>query len=137
MIDINAHNRNRLLSLILATLLSGCASLPENLAANGSIEVEFVDSRDARIESVQVRVVESGLKINGTLRKKYRGRGVIPSHLHIKAFDRNGEILTQTTSGYHRRNVKEQRSSFSVTLPVQKGEAARIEVIHRGLSDKG
>ena len=136
MIGINSHTQNCLFSLILATLLSGCTSLPENLAANESMEMEFIDSKNARVESVQVRAIESGLKINGTLRKKYHGRGIIPGHLHIKVIGHNGEILSQTTSRYHRCNVKERRSSFSVILPVQKGEAARIEIIHHGLSDK-
>ena len=135
MSDINLHNRKRLSCLALALLLSGCASLPENLATNGSIKVERVDSRDAKIESVQIRAVDAGLKINGTLRKKYHGRGAIPGHLHIKAIDRNGEILAQTTSRYQRRNVKERRSSFSVTIPVQLDEVTRMEVIHHGLSD--
>ena len=94
------HHRHRPLSLTLAALLSSCASLPDNQAANGSMKVERVDSRDAKIESVQVRAVESGLKISGRLRKKYHGRGAIPGHLHIKVIDRNGEMLAQTTSGY-------------------------------------
>ena len=133
---ITLHYQNRLLILTLATLLSGCASMPDNLAANGTLEVEPVDSRDAHIETVRVRAVASGLAISGNLRKKYHGRGAIPGHLHIKVIDHNGELLTQTTSGYQRRSVKQRRSSFSATIPVQQDEAARIEVIHHGLSDE-
>ncbi len=133
---IKSHNRKCFISLTLTTLLSGCVSLPENLATNGSIEVERGDSRDAKIETVQIRAVESGLKINGTLRKKYHGRGAIPGHLHIKVIDHDGEELTQITSRYQRRNVKERRSYFSVSVPIQQNEAARIEVIHHGISIK-
>ena len=110
--------------------------LPDNLAANRAMMVERIDSRDAKIETVQVRTVESGLTISGRLRKKYHGRGSIPGHLHIRIIDRNGELLAHTISGYQRRSVKTRRSSFSTTVPVQQGEASIIEVIHHGLSDK-
>ena len=135
-IMMTLHHQNHLITLTLATLLSGCASMPDNLAANGTMKVERVDSRDAHIEIVQVRAVTFGLKISGRLRKRYHGRGVIPGHLHIKIIDRNGEILAQTTSGYQRRSVKTRRSSFSTTISMQQGEVSTIEVIHHGLSDK-
>lgn len=37
MADINLYNQYILLSFTLALLLSGCNSMPENLAANGAI----------------------------------------------------------------------------------------------------
>lgn len=85
--DSNLYNQYILLSFTLVLLLTGCNSIAENLVANGGIEVERVDSRDAKIESVRVRAVESGMKINGILRKKYHGRGAIPGYLHIKAIN--------------------------------------------------
>lgn len=131
-----SFNRKMLARLSLAALFSGCASLSGNLAASETLEVERVDSRDARIAHVYVQPSDSGMRINGYLRKSFLRRGHIPGHLHIKVIGNNGETLAQTTNRYHRRRAKSQRSFFSAIVPVQVSDAAKIQVTHHGLSDK-
>jgi len=118
---------------IIAALLSGCASIPDNLATNGTLEADRIDSRNAYIRHVYVRPVDSELKIRGSIRKKFHGRSPIPGHLHIEVFGHNDEVLIRTTSRYLLANGKSRPFHFSETVPVQSSKATKVRlVLHAG-----
>lgn len=41
---LRVFDHNKFAGLIIAALLSGCASIPDNLATNGTLEVDRIDS---------------------------------------------------------------------------------------------
>lgn len=125
-----SFNQKSLVALAAAFFLSGCAGLSDNMANDGKISVERIDSRVARIAHVQVRSDGSELRVNGDIRKSFQRRGRIPGHLHIKVFGVNGKLLIQTTSRYYRKHTKSQRSHFSESLPVDPKTATKVRVIH-------
>jgi hypothetical protein len=127
--------RNSLSGLVVAAVITGCASVPDSQSANGKLTVERVDSRDARIAHVYVQPDGSELRITGDIRKTFQRRGRIPGHLHIEVIGENGMLLAQTTSRYHRRSVKSRQSHFSETIPVQQGKVTKVRVIHHGLHE--
>jgi hypothetical protein len=133
MTKLHTFNRKSLSWLALATLISGCAGMPDNLTPTGKLKVERIDSRDARIAHVYVRPDGSELRISGDIRKTLQRRGHIPGHLHIEVFDDYGKLLIRTTSRYYRRNIKSRLSHFSKTLPIQPDKVTKVRVIHHGL----
>ena len=122
-------------SLALALSLSACASLPPDLAAQGSVDVERQGSRNAEIATVRVHLAKGGLHVDGYLRKRFIARGQIPGHLHIQALSSNGTVLVDEISGYHRPRAKSRRSNFSQLLELNPGDVRTIRVVHHGLGD--
>ena len=114
--------------LVFAALLSGCAGIPDNLATNGTLEVDRIDSRNAYIGHVYVRPVDSELKISGSIRKRFHGRSPIPGHLHIdghrpqqRSADSDNQSLPSrrwkiTTVLFFRNFTRTAKHSYKSTL---------------------
>lgn len=122
-------------ALVMLAILAGpgCSSLPPNLAADGSVRVERVDSQDAHIGAVQVGAVVDGLRVAGTLRKSFLRRGWIPGHLHVEALAADDSVLSTAVVPYYRRHAKSGRAHFAQTLAAQPLAVRTVRVVHHGL----
>ena len=117
--------RNSLSGLVVALLITGCASVPDSQSANGKLTVERVDSRDARIAHVctrWIRIENHWRHPQDISKTRTHSR---PSHIEV--IGENGMLLAQTTSRYHRRSVKSRQSHFRKPYPSsrQGDESAR------------
>lgn len=121
-------------ALALAIALPGCASLPTDLVSSGTLTVERIHSRQARIGRVQARQEADELVVYGELHRRLPGQTRIPGHLHIKVSGRDGTTLAETTGKYRRQSVKSRLAKFWVTLPVKPGDAAAVSVEHHDYS---
>ncbi|MDZ7750951.1 MAG: hypothetical protein U5S82_04665 [Gammaproteobacteria bacterium] len=114
---------------------AGCSSLPANLAADGDVQVECVDSRDAHIGAVRVGAVPEGLRVSGELRKAFLLRGWIPGHLHLEAMAADGAVLSTALVPYHRRRAKSGQAYFARTMAVRPEAVHTVKVVHHGLGN--
>lgn len=135
---LDAYRRSLVLPLALAALaaLSGCASLPPDLAAGGNVALERIDSHSAHVGSVSVRAADTAMTVSGMVTRRHGQRGPIPGHLHIEAIGDGDVSLAKTTSSYHRRSVKARKARFSDTLAANPRDIRKIRVTHHGLSHK-
>lgn len=123
--------------LALTIGISGCASLTDDLAASGSVDVTKTDSQNARIALAQVRVIDDQhINVSGYLTKRYQPRGAIPGQLRIQAVSGDGEVIADVTSNYHRRKANSRPSFFSQTLHVSVSQIRAVKVAHYGLGSR-
>ena len=116
--------------LMLSFFLTGCPSLPTDLVAAGSVDVERVSSPKARIKGVFVGDKDGVLLVRGRLEKRHAGRSPIPGHLHIEALGPDGTMLGQVTCKYRRLSPKTGTSEFSQILEIHPGQVRTVRVIH-------
>jgi len=121
--------------LLLALALTGCANLPTDLVATGTLNVERLSSSNARIGSVFVGDEDGLLLVRGRLEKRYFGRGRIPGHLHIEALGQDGAMLGQVTAGYRRLSPKTGLSEFSRVLDINPEQVRTVRLIHHYRDD--
>ena len=123
--------------LVSLTLLAaiGCSSLSPNLASNGKVGIERVDSNNVIIGQTQVAAVADGVRISGSVRKTFQQRGQIPGHLHIELLAADGTILESSVVRYHRRFAKSGRAYFTQTLAVRPDNVNAVRLVHHGLGD--
>ena len=124
------------LVLVVAVGLPGCATLDEGADYSNAVDIDRVDSRQARIGRVRVRRFVEGLKVSGELSRRRKGFSRIPGHLHIIASDKNGVSITEKRAAFRRHQAKSRQAYFSETLAVQSSEVATIEVIHHAKPDQ-
>lgn len=127
----------RSVGILLAVALSGCTSLPTDLAANDTPNIERVYSSRARISSVLVDDRNGSLLVWGTLEKRIPGRGSIPGHLHVTALGYDGSVLEEETTGYYRRNNKSSKSRFSLEFSVAPKDVHTLRIRHHVGEDVG
>ena len=122
------------LVVVLAFGVSGCSSLPPDLAGKGGIDVVRLDSAWSHLGSPRAAMVDEGLRITGRLSKRGLRRGRIAGHLHVEALSETGDVLAESYVRYHLRKAKSLYSHYSVILPVASGEVSTIRVLQHGLS---
>jgi hypothetical protein len=120
---------------LLALALTGCANLPTNLVAAGTVNVERLDSSNARIRSVFGGDKDGLLLVRGHLEKRYFGRGRIPGHLHIEVLGEGGSMLGEQVTRYYRQSGRSSISRFSRKFSVHPGEVRTVRVIHHRRDD--
>ncbi|MEW7986199.1 MAG: hypothetical protein AB2805_02345 [Candidatus Thiodiazotropha sp.] len=117
--------------LAIATLISGCAGVQRQAITGGHLKLERVDSIYAHIGGVSLRASNEALTIRGHIRTNSKERRYVPGHLHIKVFDSNGALLTETTSGYRKLNRNSPKLHFYKRLVyATQGKATRVRIMH-------
>lgn len=122
-------------SLLLALALTGCASLPTDLVAADTVNVERLDSPKARIGSVFVGDKDGLLLVRGRLEKRHFGRSPIPGHLHIEVLGKDGLMLGQEITRYYRRSGKSSTSRFSREFSVHPEDVRTVRIVHHVRED--
>ncbi|MEW8645655.1 MAG: hypothetical protein AB2563_06125 [Candidatus Thiodiazotropha endolucinida] len=123
--------------LAIATLISGCASVQQQAITGGHLKLERVDSIYAHIGGVSVRASNEALTIRGLIRTTSIARRYVPGHLHIKVFDNNGVLLSETTSSYQKLNRNSRKLHFYKKLVSSIQEkATRILKMHHSHSKR-
>jgi len=117
--------------LLLALLLTSCASLPPNLAVTNAVNIERVDSSRARIGSLYASDSNGQLKIRGRLKKRHAGRSPTPGHLYIEVLAKDGAVLEEGVVRYYRHNAKSSFSYFSQKFNVRPEIVRTVRVIHQ------
>jgi hypothetical protein len=112
--------------------LSACASLPPDITTEGTVNIERINSHNARVALVRARTIDHELRISGFLVKQYSGRGAIPGSLHIEILRDDGALLGQSTSRYSQHGAKSRRAYFSENVTVRPGDVRTIRIIHQG-----
>ena len=134
------RNRRLVTRGIVVSLTSlaaiGCSSLSPNLASDGKIGIDRVDSKNAVIGQVQLGAVTEGVRVSGSLRKTFQRHGRIPGHLHIELLAADGTVLESTIVRYHRRFAKSRRAFFAHTLAVRPDSVNTVRLVHHGLGDQ-
>lgn len=128
--------RSACIAVALVAVATGCASFRLDPLITDAVEVERMDSRKARIRTVQVRDHDGRLQVSGRLKKRHKGRSPIPGHLHIEALGQDGAILGQVTTGYRRLSPKTGTSEFSQVLDVRPEQVRTVRVIHHHRDDE-
>lgn len=113
--------------------VTGCSSLPPNLASDGKIRIDRIDSKYAIIEQTHVAAVADGVRVAGSLRNTFQQHGRIPGHLHIELLAADGSMLGSSVAHYHRRFAKSVRAYFSQTVAVQPDAVRSIRLVHHGI----
>lgn len=122
--------------MLVLWAVAGCSSLPPNLASNGRLQIDRVDSSNATIGLIQVGDVADGVRVAGSLRKTFLRRGQIPGHLHIEMLAADGTVLETRVTRYHRRSAKSNRAYFAQTLAVRSDAVRTVRLVHHGLGDR-
>ena len=122
--------------MLMLWAVAGCSSLSANLASDGNMQIERVDSHNAMIGQVHVGGVADGVRVAGSLRKTFLRRGRIPGHLHIEMRAADGTVLATRVTRYHRRFAKSGRAYFSQTLAVRPDDVRTVRLVHHGLGDR-
>lgn len=121
---------------LLALALTSCANFSTDLSASDAVNVERLDSPDARIGTVFVGDNDGLLLVRGRLEKRHFGRSPIPGHLHIEVIGKDGSMLAEQVTRYYRQSGKSSVSRFSKELAVQPGNVRTVRVIHHDRDDK-
>lgn len=114
----------------------GCSSLPVDLASDGKMQIERVDSNHAMIEQVEVDAIAEGIRVSGYLRKTFHRRGRIPGHLHIEILAADGTVLATRVTRYHRHFSKSGRTHFAQTLAVRPDAVRTVRLVHHRPGDQ-
>lgn len=122
--------------MLVSWAVAGCSSLPPNLASDGNMQIDRVDSNNAIIGQVHVGAVADGVRVAGSLRKTFLRRGRIPGHLHIEMRAADGTVLATRATRYHRRFAKSGRAYFAQTLAVRPDFVRTVRLVHHGLGDR-
>lgn len=122
--------------MLMVWAVAGCSTLPPNLASDSKMQIERVDSNNAIIGQVRVGDSTDGVRVSGSLRKKFRARGRIPGHLHIELIAADGAVLDTSVTRYHRRFAKSGRAYFSHTVAVPSDTVRAIRLVHHGLGNR-
>ena len=123
---------SRCIGSVMVLALSACASLPPDIATEGTVNIERINSHNARVALVRARTIDHKLRISGFLVKQYSGRGAIPGSLHIDVLGDDGALLGQSTSHYSQQGAKSRRAYFSEIVTVRPGDVRTIRIIHQG-----
>lgn len=115
-----------------AFVATGCAALQQNHASNPAVQVITKDSLNGHVSLVQTRVIEDHVTVNGYVEKRFHRGGMIPGKLVIAAIGRDGQVLQEVESDYHRRFAKSSRAYFAETLAVNPDEVKLVRVTHLG-----
>ena len=116
--------------------VAGCSTLSPNLASNSRLQIDRVDSNNALIGQVHVGVVTDGVRVSGSLRKRFLARGQIPGHLHIELIAADGSVLDTSVARYHRRFAKSGRVYFAHTVAVPSDTVRTIRLVHHYLKNR-
>jgi len=122
---------------MLALWLTSCASLPPDLVAANTVNIERLDSPKARIGSLYVHDDNGRLQIRGRLKKRHVGRSPIPGHLHIEVFAKDGAVLAEGVVRYYQRSAKSGVSYFSWKSGVRPEDVRTVRVIHHVREENG
>jgi hypothetical protein len=122
----------RCIGLVVALALSACASLAPDITIGGTVNIERINSHNARVALVRARAMDHKLRISGSLMKQYSGRGAIPGFLQIEVLGDDGILLGQTTSHYIQHGAKSRRAYFAEIVTVRPADVRTIRVIHQG-----
>ena len=123
---------SRGIGLVMVLVLSACANLRPDIATDGTVNIERINSPNARVALVRARVIDHELRVSGSLVKRYSGRGAIPGYLHIEILGNDGALLGRSTSRYSQHGAKSRRAYFSEIVTVQPGDVRTIRIIHQG-----
>lgn len=127
----------RVVSLMLVMwAVAGCSSLPPDLASAGRLQIDRVDSNNAIIGQVHVGAVADGVRVSGSLQKKFLRHGRIPGHLHIEMRAADGTVLETSVTRYHRRFAKSGRAYFAQTLAVRPDAVRTVRLVHHRPGDR-
>jgi len=127
--------RGLLMMLVLSTF-AGCSSLPPNLAAEGRLQIERVDSNRAIIGQARIVAVADGVRVAGSLRRTFLRRGRIPGHLHIELLAADRTVLESRVTRYHRHFAKSGRAYFAQTLAVRPDAVRTVRLVHHGRGNR-
>ena len=116
--------------------VAGCSILPPNLASDSRMQIDRVDSNNAIIGQVHVGAVNDGVRVSGSLRKKFLARGRIPGYLHSDLIAADGSVLDTGVTRYHRRFAKSGRAYFPHTVAVPSDTVRAIRLVHHGLGKR-
>ncbi len=124
-------------SLMLAiSFIAGCSSLPPNLTTDSRLQIDRVNSNNATIGQVSVSADTDGVRVSGSLRKKFASRGRIPGHLHIELIAADGSVLNASVTDYHRHFAKSGRAYFTQTVVISPDAVRAIRLVHHGLENQ-
>jgi hypothetical protein len=115
---------------LAVAVVAGCAGPGSDRYGADAITIERVDSSRAEVTSARVTPRAAEIIVNGRLQKRHYGRSPLPGHLHIAAFDAEGVLLAETTTGYRSLSPKTGLAEFSQSLPVEGERVHRIRVAH-------
>lgn len=122
-------NRILLLSVVVVSALTGCAS-GHDLIRDGTLNVERMSSDRVKISTLYVRQDADRVVVRGRLSKRYAGRSPIPGHLHIAFIDPEGGVLSDTRIRYWQLSGKSGLSEFYAQIPTEPPIGSTVRVTH-------
>ena len=121
---------------LMVWAVARCSTLSPNLASDGRLQIDRVDSNNAIIGQIHVGAVADGVQVSGSLHKRFLARVQIPGHLHIELITADGTVLVTRVMRYHRRFAKSGRANFMQTLAVRPDAVRTVSrLVHHGLGD--
>ena len=118
--------------LCFLSIIGGeCAESRINLVDDGTVTVERVDSRQARIVNVNVYQDGEGIVISGTVRRKSTTVAVDKGHVDVVVFSPDGNIIQEVIARYTPRLTKKRRSAqFSVRIETSLPNNSIVRMVH-------
>ena len=121
--------------VMLAGVLTGCATAPTDLHRSGRVQVEHIAEGKVRISGLGVHEKDGGIEVCGVLRRIGRSALAIKAHVDITVLNPEGTILIQARSKskyiYRRRIGAGTRSHkrFAVFLEVSPPKDSVIQIV--------
>ena len=135
--------KNLSIIIVLAMVLSGCASGPINLVGKGTVIIERVPSRGVYFSRVYVKQNGNEIMITGRLKRRSLSP-VRPGHVDIAIFTPGGHLLEKISTPYvpkilSARRGKHRGSRFEVRMAGTLPEGSKVRFAHHiiGRSSNG
>lgn len=104
-----------LLLVFNLVLLHGCAT-HRDLASDGTVTVQKVDSKYAYFKSVSIKQFDKEVALAGVVKLRHSGRGTVRDHVDMRLTATNGDEVFDEEVSYHRLSTKYGEASFRITL---------------------
>lgn len=124
--------KNAVKGIVLAMSITnmGCATTGKDLVRDGVVDIERESSRYTMVTLVSAMQEGHDLLVRGEVRRRHGGRSPIPGHIDVQIIGPDGDVLADTSIGYHRRSAKWRSASFYTRLETVPPPGSTIRVLH-------
>ena len=111
------------------TSVLGCANSLD-LVREGTVTVQPVSSRYARVSRVDVVQIGSNMRIYGELDRLPLASRMVPGHVEIVIVGPEGALVAHINDTYHRKDKRYRRLWFLTEIAIIAQPGSRVRVIH-------
>lgn len=107
----------------------GCASTFD-LVREGTVTLDSISSRHAKISRVSVLQTDSKLRIYGELTRLPSASRMVPGYMQIELLDPQGALIAEAHESYQRKDKRHRRLWFLAELSVTAPVGSHLRIIH-------